>query len=199
MKTYRIFSLYVDGKQVSKYFHRLVAEAFIPNPENKPCVNHINGNKLDNQVINLEWATFTENNQHAWDIGLISRDRFSPDEREVRAASFINSTDPQHVMKRGVRASLSEEDFKNNGIPSKFIRKSRKAENLKESWDHYCKLFALCDSTLSLSQVAKTMNLDTSMISLVRGGKRHKEIRKIYDEWKLEQIELNTTDGINNE
>ena len=63
-------SLYKDGKMLMCTIHRLVAETFIPNPENKRTVNHKNGDKTDNRVDNLEWATHSENNQHAFDNGL---------------------------------------------------------------------------------------------------------------------------------
>lgn len=52
------------------YVHRLVAETFIDNPLNKKTVNHIDGNKLNNNITNLEWATQGENNKHAYDTNL---------------------------------------------------------------------------------------------------------------------------------
>lgn len=61
--------------QKRMFIHRLVALAYIPNPEKYPIVNHIDGDKLNNRVENLEWCTYKQNGKHASDTGLIRNKR----------------------------------------------------------------------------------------------------------------------------
>lgn len=70
-KGYYHICLTVDGKMQYQLLHRLIAEAFIPNPEGKPFINHIDGNKKNNKIENLEWVTNQENIRHAFEIGLM--------------------------------------------------------------------------------------------------------------------------------
>jgi len=64
-KGYMGVGLSKNGKTTRFLVHRLVAQSFIPNPENKPCVNHIDENKSNNNLDNLEWATQSENVRHS--------------------------------------------------------------------------------------------------------------------------------------
>lgn len=75
--------VYLSSNSKKKWFlvHRLVAQAFIPNPENKKTVNHIDGNKKNNHVSNLEWNTYSENLNHAIDIGLRELQEFRVDRK----------------------------------------------------------------------------------------------------------------------
>ncbi len=65
---YKVAYLSKNSKRKAISLHRLVAVAFIPNPENKPFINHINGIKTDNRVVNLEWCTPSENTIHAYNV-----------------------------------------------------------------------------------------------------------------------------------
>jgi hypothetical protein len=71
-KGYLAVDLYDNGERKTKRVHRLVAEAFVPNPHGKPEINHIDGNRHNNKVSNLEWVTKKENCRHAWDNGLVT-------------------------------------------------------------------------------------------------------------------------------
>lgn len=69
-----------------KYVHRIVAMMFIPNPDNKPTINHKDGNKTNNHISNLEWATYSENQQHAIDVLLQTRSK--EPKRDLRMITF---------------------------------------------------------------------------------------------------------------
>lgn len=72
---YYQIALYTENKQSIKYIHRLIAEHFIPNPHNLPEVNHIDSNRLNNSIDNLEWVDSRTNSLHA--VGMGRRDHVS--------------------------------------------------------------------------------------------------------------------------
>jgi hypothetical protein len=78
---YKIVHLNHSGKRKALLVHRLVAIAFVPNTENKPFVNHIDGNKLNNASYNLEWVTPSENMRHAQNMGLMDNKNSSASKR----------------------------------------------------------------------------------------------------------------------
>ena len=88
--------LVCNDKDTTKRVHRLVAETFIDNPDNKPTVNHKDGNKLNNHVDNLEWATRHEQLQHAYDLGL---------KKPVHTNRKLNDDDVRYIRSHYKRQS----------------------------------------------------------------------------------------------
>ena len=120
---YLCISLTKDYKSKSFFVHRLVAMTFIPNLENKPQVNHINGIKSDNRVENLEWVTASENMQHAWKNGL-TKGNFGkhPTEKALR-----NIIEANQKAKKGTI-------WVNNGINSHMIKPEKIHEYLDNGY-----------------------------------------------------------------
>ena len=80
---YLACTFWMNNKAKCVKVHRLVAETFIPNPNNLPEINHIDGDKLNNLASNLEWCTRSQNVKHSFDIGLKTPHRWTADERKA--------------------------------------------------------------------------------------------------------------------
>lgn len=123
-KNYHYVSLRKEKKENIFRVHRLVALAFIPNLENKPYINHINGNRLDNRIENLEWCTPSENTRHGFFIGnMVAKNGVNSwnaklDDEKVRLIRIDNRNHRLIALDYGVR------------------RQSISLIKLRKSWKH---------------------------------------------------------------
>ena len=87
---YVVVGLYKDGKAKHMTIHRLLGKAFIPNPENKPCIDHKDINRQNNDISNLRWATYSENNHNIKAYGAIPFKGVAKDGKGFRARIRID-------------------------------------------------------------------------------------------------------------
>lgn len=95
---YCVFKIWQNGKTRNLQLHRELAKAFVPNPKNLPCVNHKDGNKLNNSIENLEWCTYSQNLQHAYENKLRKN-------RSVSGEKYISIESQTNKWRVSVRLS----------------------------------------------------------------------------------------------
>jgi NUMOD4 motif. len=122
---YGRLQLYKNGKPKNVYAHRLVAEAFLPNTQNKKTVNHKNGIKTDNRVENLEWATYSENNIHAIETGLNG----SEQRRNCKGSIAVEQYDEE--MRLIARHPSMREAERNTGVDATSI-----GHGIRKGWKY---------------------------------------------------------------
>ena len=126
---YKQVALCFDSVKKYKLIHRLVAQAFIPNPENKPQVNHIDGMPENNRVDNLEWCTPSENQKHAYRAGLQKHQygeaRFNSKLKEKDVAEI------KHAIANGSRICDLAKKYGVNSTTITDIKKNRTWRRVK--------------------------------------------------------------------
>lgn len=115
-----------EGKKHTCQVHRLIAEAFIPNPESKPCVNHIDGDKRNNSIENLEWVTYKENTGHAYSI--LKRERYTIPVRCIETGVVYKSAAEAQRKTGANRGSISsvinKVEFKGKDGAPRFLHRA---------------------------------------------------------------------------
>lgn len=201
---YHSVYIYYNGNRTAFKVHRLVAEHFILNPENKPEVNHIDGDKSHNEVWNLEWATRTENMQHAVRTGLhkalTGEDHpesiYSND--EVRNVCELIATGKYSVteiseMTGMNRSSVSNIAFKKNHTDvsndynfDAFVNHENRFKYPERNWKYTPEQFhAVCqefvNNKLTFKEIAEKTGVSYGMIQMIFAGQKKTEISSKYD------------------
>lgn len=196
---YSHVTIQINRKPKRFRVHRLVAEAFIPNPDGKPYVNHIDGNRQNNSVTNLEWVTPAENTRHAVDTGLMLPTR----ERAVVQFSLDGEKIAEYVSISAAARKTNSKDEKiclccqlqreqHNGYQWRYKNEcGEKLQKIKEYTTKPKKVAQINPKTgeviaiyNSMTQAAKAVGGTQSAITHVIKGDKQTKTHKGFG-WKL--------------
>lgn len=124
------------GKRKAHHIHRLVASAFIPNPEDKPFVNHKNLDKSDNRASNLEWVTHSQNIQHAKDNGVYDQYK-----GEGHWLTTLTDDEVIEIFRRAHNGELQSDIAQDYGISQTAVSRIKR----HVAWSHVTKLLSVED------------------------------------------------------
>lgn len=211
-KGYERISLTHNGKQKQFFIHRLVATAFIPNPENKPEVNHKNGIKSCNYDYNLEWVTRSENEIHAHKTGLVKINRENStyltkkqikkickllEENKLNQSEIAKKVGcDRHavyaILKRKSHTDISSDyNLDNYEVKTDFSKKGDAHDSTKYPDKEIKKVCELIDSgKYELPEIAKITNIPYQTIRNVYYGSCRKDISKDYNFRKVSENPL---------
>lgn len=190
---YQIVRLYDrNSRSITGKVHRLVAQAFIPNPSNLPQVNHINGTKADNRVENLEWCNNRHNVKHAFEIGLDSQ------AGERNRSTKLTNEDVLEIYHEAWNGKISNKVIGDKyGVSSETVRGIKNGYNWtsvtkhvdnRDPYPYQSKVLTKDDALaiyklawetkLSLDEIGKQFSVSKHAVSKIKNGNTWKHVTK---------------------
>lgn len=171
--------LYTNSEHHAKLSHRLIAKAFIQNPENKPCVNHKNGIKTDNRVENLEWCTHKENIIHSYkSLGK----KASEHQINVARQRYLGENNPKAKINKEIACDIKEMYY--SGISATEIAKKF---NLSRSYIHAIakeKFWNNLKNETNMDNAVLHLALKKKWFDMILSGEKKEEYREDKQYWR---------------
>lgn len=195
-KGYYVVSLSVDGIIIDQRVHRLVAIAYIPNPNDYPMVNHLDGNKLNPYYTNLEWTTAKGNAEHASKTGLLNAAKL-----ENHGKAQLTNQQVSEICELMESGQVTQREIsKLYGVSEFVIREIRLGNNWVDISKEYnvsnCKMIAnkpiddekviricelLLEDKLTIKEIAELMEVTPHVVLSIYKKEHHKHISEKYD------------------